>query len=602
MIVRVRPWLLLGWIALTIGLFGLQLRPAYAATGDQIDTLTVSFTVNDDGSLQVNERIVLRFGPNSGRHGLERWLITREPYDDDEDMLFDITDPVVTSPDNVSTTTTVQRDIGDGRVQTMRVRVGDANRTIFEPTATYDLSYTVRGAMRNFSGYDELYWDVTGTQFPRVVTATVTVTVPGGVQEVFCSAGPVGADAPCPTRLIVAGVGRFVATTIAAGDPLTIAAKLRSRLARGGPILVENADLARQRLEHVALGVGALAALITPLIGWWYYRRNGYDRRFDGLPPGVLPASGASVDEVRDPGVEVPVAFAPPKLPLVEAGLLLDGQPNVRQTTATLVGLAVDGAIRLRGGDDPQARLVDSRKARDQPSAVLLEELFDGGVTVADLGSPGLLAEGHDRIVAVARQQAGNEGWFVRANPARPAGTSVIAALAVGYIGYLIVGTTALYLVPVLASVVITMAVVRRKLRRGQRSGRGRALTDQVEGFRRYLATAEANELRFDEGEDIFSRYLPWAIVFDLTERWTTLCRQLVADGRLPDAAPAWYYGPTFDLDTLPGQLSDLNSTVASSPSAPDLGGGTGFGGGSAFSSEGGVSGGGGGGGGAGSW
>jgi uncharacterized membrane protein YgcG len=602
MIVRVRPWLLLGWIALTIGLFGLQLRPAYAATGDQIDTLTVSFTVNDDGSLQVNERIVLRFGPNSGRHGLERWLITREPYDDDEDMLFDITDPVVTSPDNVSTTTTVQRDIGDGRVQTMRVRVGDADRTIFEPTATYDLSYTVRGAMRNFSGYDELYWDVTGTQFPRVVTATVTVTVPGGVQEVFCSAGPVGADAPCPTRLIDAGVGRFVATTIAAGDPLTIAAKLRSRLARGGPILVENADLARQRLEHVALGLGALAALITPLIGWWYYRRNGYDRRFDGLPPGVLPASGASVDEVRDPGVEVPVAFAPPTLPLVEAGLLLDGQPHVRQTTATLVGLAVDGAIRLRGGDDPQARLVDSRKARDQPSAVLLEELFDGGVTVADLGSPGLLAEGHDRIVAVARQRAGNEGWFVRANPARSAGTSVIAALAVGYIAYLIVGTTALYLVPVLASAVITMAVVRRKLRRGQRSGRGRALTDQVEGFRRYLATAEADELRFDEGEDIFSRYLPWAIVFDLTERWTTLCRQLVADGRLPDAAPAWYYGPTFDLDTLPGQLSGLNSTVASSPSAPDLGGGTGFGGGSAFSGDGGVSGGGGGGGGAGSW
>jgi uncharacterized membrane protein YgcG len=146
------------------------------------------------------------------------------------------------------------------------------------------------------------------------------------------------------------------------------------------------------------------------------------------------------------------------------------------------------------------------------------------------------------------------------------------------------------------------MAVVRRKLRRGQRSGRGRALTDQVEGFRRYLATAEADELRFDEGEDIFSRYLPWAIVFDLTERWTTLCRQLVADGRLPDAAPAWYYGPTFDLDTLPGQLSGLNSTVASSPSAPDLGGGTGFGGGSAFSGDGGVSGGGGGGGGAGSW
>lgn len=64
MIVRARPWLLLGWITLTIALTGLQLRPAHAATGDQIDTLTVSYTLNDDGSLRVDERIVLRFGPN----------------------------------------------------------------------------------------------------------------------------------------------------------------------------------------------------------------------------------------------------------------------------------------------------------------------------------------------------------------------------------------------------------------------------------------------------------------------------------------------------------------------------------------------------------
>ncbi|GAA0338100.1 DUF2207 domain-containing protein [Micropruina glycogenica] len=576
MIVRARPWLLLGWITLTIALTGLQPRPAHAATGDQIDTLTVSYTLNDDGSLRVDERIVLRFGPNSGRHGLERWLVTREPYDDDEDLIFEITDPTVTSPDDVSTTTTVQRDLGEGRTQSMRVRVGDPRRTIFEPTATYDLSYTVRGAMRTFPGYDELYWDVTGTQFPRVVTASVTVNVPGGVQEVFCSAGPVGADDPCPTRLIDQGVGRFVATTIAAGNPLTIAAKLRSRLTRGGPILVESADVTQQRHERVALAGGGLVALVTPLFGWWYYRRNGYDRRFDGLPAGVVPASGEAVEEVPDPGVEVPVALAPPSVPLVEAGLLLDGRPNPRHTAATLVGLAIDGAIRLRGGDHPQARLVDSRRARDRPSVVLLEELFDGGVTVAALNSPGLLAEGHDRIVAVARQRADADGWFIRANPARSAGTSVIAALAVGYVAFLFLGAMAWYLVPVLVSVVLTLAVVRHKLRRGQRTGLGRALTDQVEGFRRHLATVEADELRGAEGDDIFSRYLPWAILFDLTERWTTLCRQLVADGRLPDVAPTGYDGATWNLSDVPGQVSGLTALVASSPSTRDPGGGSG--------------------------
>lgn len=37
--------------------------------------------------------------------------------------------------------------------------------------------------MRTFPGYDELYWNVTGTQFPRVVTASVTVDVPGGCKR-----------------------------------------------------------------------------------------------------------------------------------------------------------------------------------------------------------------------------------------------------------------------------------------------------------------------------------------------------------------------------------------------------------------------------------
>ena len=63
-------------------------------------------------------------------------------------------------------------------------------------------------------------------------------------------------------------------------------------------------------------------------------------------------------------------------------------------------------------------------------------------------------------------------------------------------------------------------------------------MCDQVEGFRKYLATAEADQLRFEEGEDIFSKYLPWAIAFNLADRWAKVCADLVAMGRLPDVVP----------------------------------------------------------------
>ncbi len=43
-------------------------------------------------------------------------------------------------------------------------------------------------------------------------------------------------------------------------------------------------------------------------------------------------------------------------------------------------------------------------------------------------------------------------------------------------------------------------------------------------------------------GEDLFSRYLPYAIVFGLTERWAGVFGDLAARGeRVPE--PAWYHG-----------------------------------------------------------
>ena len=49
-----------------------------------------------------------------------------------------------------------------------------------------------------------------------------------------------------------------------------------------------------------------------------------------------------------DPRIQIPVAFSPPRISVAEAGLLADGQVDVRETTATLIDLAVRGAIGLR--------------------------------------------------------------------------------------------------------------------------------------------------------------------------------------------------------------------------------------------------------------
>jgi uncharacterized membrane protein len=132
------------------------------------------------------------------------------------------------------------------------------------------------------------------------------------------------------------------------------------------------------------------------------------------------------------------------------------------------------------------------------------------------------------------------------------------------------------------------------------RTPKGTALLAQAKGFRTYLETAEANQIKFEEGEDVFSKYLPFAIVFGVAERWAKIFADLAASGAAV-AVPAWYvgyaWGSGFNYLAFGQSMDSFATTTSGSIAAatPSSSGSSGFGGG-------GFSGGGGGGGGGGSW
>jgi len=591
-------------------------RPAYAATSDQIDDFEITYDVRPSGVVRVVETITYRFGTDSGRHGIERQLVTREPYDDEQDAVYTIDNVDVSSPDpGVATDVeSSDSDSQDGRVVTTTLRIGDANETVSAPTATYVIAYDLSGAMRSFPNaqpaYDEFYWDATGLDWrASIAKVAIDVTVPGGVQDTTCTYGAVGSKTEC-SRRIEGGVAKFSQTGLAAREGVTISNKIKpGLLAVSTPDLEPRADRLSGPAKAAAIGAGVAvggAAIASPLLGAAYYRRNGRDQRFAGMPPGTFPTGNQQVaTELSDPDMQIPVSFVPPKIPVAEAGMLVDGQIDTKETAATLVDLAVRGGLRIisENKDDVRVELRDPGVATAPHEMKLLNGIFRGDPpgTVVDLGSQGSMLRAHQDMDAAVRQQVAARGWFTKI-PGKKTTTSLgfgIVALVVFGIAH--AGLWALLLAAALLPVVITVAVVKHKMRRGQRTPEGRAWTDQVEGFEKYLATAEADQLRLEEGEDIFSRYLPWAIVFGLADRWAKVCGDLVAMGRIPDVVPYWYYGnlnlASFNTGFLTGALSSAATPVPSTSSSS----GTGFGGGSSFSG-GGFSGGGGGGGGGGSW
>ena len=614
------PFLLMVMTALAWAL----VAPAQAyAADDQIDSFTINYEMQPSGVLKVKETIVWRFGSNSGRHGIQRDLVIREPDpDSDQDFVYGISNIKVTSPDDYVATqfSSETTESQGGREEELNVRIGDPAETISAPTATYVISYDVSGAMRSFSGYDEFFWDGPGFGNPLIKELKITTTVPGGAQDATCFTGPPGSTTACETKKFTkGGEATFAQMNVPPGQSVSIGVKITPGLvADNKPHMEPNGSKLSpaERVGAIALaGVTLLIAVGSPILGMLWWRKNGRDQRYADLAPGTVPFPGQEVRIVpNDPDITIPVAFSPPPIPVAEAGLLIDGQVDSRETAATIIDLAVRGALTVQsyGKDDFQVTLVDPNRATAPHEMVLLTNLFDGEPpgAVRDLSAPGSLSSAHEQMRDSVRNQVASRGWFRKVpSAAATSGLGVtliaLAVFAALAVGFWIAWTrelpmVLLLLIPV-SPIIITLAVIHGKLRKGQRTADGRAVCDQIEGFRTYIATAEADQLKFEEGEDIFSKYLPWAIIFELADRWAKICGDLVAMGRLPNDTPHWYIGnyqmSAFNTAFLTSSLTSAATPVASSSGA----GGTGFGGGSSFGG-GGFSGGGGGGGGSGSW
>lgn len=582
---------------------------AYAASDDQIDKFSIEYEMGADGVLHAKETIVYRFGSSSGRHGIDRTFITREKYDDENDAVYTVDIESVTSPTSgVSANyekTPIETD--GGRGEQLRVRIGDPDKTVSSATATYVISYTVKGAMRTFSGYDEFFWDAIGPDRAVIKDMSISAAVPGGAQELSCFAGPPGSDQGCTAKRIAGGVGQFTQDTLTTDEMLSVGVKIKSGLVSdNAPHLEPDGSklTAGQKAGLAVVGGLSLLTLVgSPIVGVRWWRKHGRDERYVGLPPGTVPLPGHEVPVApSDPDLPIPVAFTPPRIPVAEGGLLVDGKLETRETAATIIDLAVRGALTVQssGKKDFRVTLLDPNRAAAPHETVLLNGIFGGAGpgTQVDLSKQGSLAKAHQAMDRSVRSQVANRGWYRKQPSAAAAGGIGCLVIAVPIFAAFALGAVMMLLLVPLLPILVTFAIIRGKLGRGRRTADGRAVCDQVEGFKTYLATAEANQIRFEEGEDIFSKYLPWAIAFDLADRWAKICADLVSMGRLPDQAPYWYIGNYYGMSAFNTAFLTSSLTSAATPVSTS---GTGAGGGSSFSG-GGFSGGGGGGGSVGSW
>ncbi|NLF04125.1 MAG: DUF2207 domain-containing protein [Actinomycetales bacterium] len=618
-----------GLLLVLVGL--LAAAPAQAEDGPvltygrQITRYDVLVELDAQGVADVTIDMDFSFGNNPG-HGPYIWLPTRQSYDAEQDRIYKVTRIRASS----STGAPAKKYV-ESTSNGVTIRVGDEDRGNIRGVQQYTISYRLEGMVNGAAGdgtYDEFNWNAIGSGWEIPISdASVTVRGPADVVGAACFAGSAGSVEECTSHGTGGHTALFEEAVLPVGRQLTVVTGWPAGTFQGVDPILEPKPRATDVIDPasplgIAAGIVLLGGVGTAVTR---VRSRGRDEAYLGLTPGVEPGIGQdTVVGVRDTNLPVAVQFEPPRdaRPGV-IGTLLDEVADPHDVTATLVDLAVRGYLRIDEvpRKNPKKMAKDWTLVRLKDADVSLaayeKALFDGifvgrgdEVKLSTLKTTFAATMGsvQSRLYA----EVTGRGWFrtdpqaVRARWRSVGWVLVIAAVASAFVlggsggprGFL------LFSLALLATGIVVNVCAKHA---PARTAAGTAVLAQTLGFKQFIATAEAHQIRWEEDQDIFSRYLPYAIAFGETRRWARVFEDLAAQGSNV-AEPSWYTGSglthgTFwttgsgDFSRSLASFSSSATTAISAP-APSSSGGSG---GSGFSG-GGSSGGGGGGGGGGGW
>jgi len=587
---------------------------AYASDDWKISSMASAIIIQEDGLVRITETIVADFG-TVPKHGIYRYIPVGYRASDGKTLTIGITvNSVMDEKKTLSYTTAYTGG-------NMSLKIGDPNKT-FSGKQTYVLDYTVRGILRAFPNYDELYWNVTGNKWGVAIErASATVSLPKeGIVQMSCYVGGNGTNNYCDSKKTSENAAKFSwPKPLQKGEEMTIALGFASKMVPLLPPLAEDIPPANNAATFSSLAfllsfAGTLIFCIALLSQLW--QKKGRDANSSGE---TAPMFGKKTIIAE---YESPLGLRPG-----EIGALIDETADTVDITATIIDLAVRGFLTIEeipkkwflGNTDyalTKTSLADEKLLayektllralfKDRKSAsfssffqILAEQNpsrqeKEGSVKISDLKNSFYkdLAEIKKELyLAVAEKNLFEE------NPQTARMKYMGFALAMTVAGLILATTTGplqggafsgmglgLIFSGVLFFIVAQKAMVKK-------TPLGYETYLKAEGYKLFISETEKHRAVFYEKQNMFMDVLPYAIVFGVTKKLADAMK----DMGIKPPEPAWYHGTTpFNAAFFATNMGDLSKSIGTAMASAPSGSGSGGGG---------SSGGGFGGGGGGSW
>src|SRR3989338_3087274 len=594
-------------LGVLLTLFGFQ--QVVRAETEMINDFNATITIQKDGSVFVTENIIYDFGSNQ-KHGIFRDI-----------PLTAINGPRLNI--NVSgVSDAIRNEFGQSYQYTtsitnnvLRIKIGDPN-VFVTGIKNYIISYQVDNAIRTFNDRDELYWNVTGNQWPVAIqNARALVILPDSSipnVRMDCFTGPQGGiQKNCTFNQVDSSVVRYSTTqSLNVNEGLT--------LVLGIPLgYIQNTYVPPQQTysssntstssSNFLFGIflGLFIIFIFVLVSLFAWRAK------TAKPKPVIPS------ELKGQPV-VPEYNPPDNLPPIEIGALLDSRVDITDISSVIMDLAVRGYLKIRytvqeirfwpdKKDFELIKLKDGADLVHPADKIIFKLLFKSGgrVKLSDLKEQKTTFQSDiKKIQEDTEQHLRDEGYFDRTtkDKSKKLKTYLFMATAILFIGtFLLTISPSWFGLIFIASfagfvgAVIAIPVMLMRLA-NKLTPQGIATLGKILGFKEFLQLTDKDKLRLLNAPELqpemFERFLPYAMVLGVEDKWAQKFEGIY------ETIPNWYEDPTaasFNSYVLARNLALFNSSFNQVFSIPSSSSSSGFGGGV-------FSGGGSGGGGGGSW
>lgn len=551
----------------------------YAARDMTITKYHSDIIVYESSRIEVKETIEVQFYRK--RHGIYRDI----PYIYNDDLGGKVKTPIevigVTNEKNKSWRYKTIRQGGN-----IRIQIGDPDKYVTGKN-TYIIHYRVDNVILFFPDHDELYWNAVGTGWDaeiRDVSATVTLSSKKETKEKWasCYTGPFGSKEMKCGYKPSGNTILFTSRDLRPYEGFTIAYGWDKGI-------IKEPNRYQRLLWKIKENWIFALPLISVLMMYYLWYTGG-----------------------RDPKVRevVAVQYEPPKfrgqsLNPAEVGSLVDETLHMRDITASIIGLAVKGFIKIEESKK-KGIIFDSTdfsltKVKEPDSSLsdfeskLMGDLFGSGKVVSISSLKNKFYKNIPDLKKTLYRDLKSKGYF-RSNPEDVRLGYMIAGFILLVLGF-IVGISlsdTLGARSVLAGILTGIPLLAFAKFMPSKTIEGARTLADIKGFEEFLRRAEKDRLERMKDENLFSKYLPYAMALNVEEEWAEAFEGIY------QKPPEWYSSPggfkRFSTSSFTSGLDSAMSSIGSAlASAPRSSGG-------GFSGGGGSSGGGSGGGGGGSW